>query len=110
MDGGAVAASRARVTTVWRREDVIYAADPGAPEQALEKGRNPVVVLGPKGPLRAWETEGSIVMRSSAGAAIQVGRGRFAAFGAAPGGKGDVVLVWEDPEQGVMLRRASTGE
>ncbi len=69
-----------------------------------------MVVLGPRGPLRAWETEGTIVMQSWAGTAIQVGRGRFAALGAAPGGKGDIVLVWEDPEQGVMLQRASTGE
>jgi hypothetical protein len=110
MDGGGVAASAGRVTTVWRREDVVYAADPGAPEQALGRGRNAVVALGAAGRLRAWQTpDGNVVVQAAAAPTTPVGRGGFASFGAAPGGKGEVVLVWEDPEKGVMVRTVGPG-
>lgn len=106
MDGGGVAVSGGHVSTVWRREDVVYSADPGAAEQALGRGRNAVVALGAPGLLRAWQTpEGTIVVQTGVAAAAPVGRGGFASFGAAPGGGGEVVLVWEDPERGAMARR-----
>jgi hypothetical protein len=106
MDGGGVAANGGRVTTVWRREDVVYAADPDAPEQALGAGRNAVVALGAAGLHRAWQTpDGNVVLQTAGAAAAPIGRGRFASFGVAPGGNGEVVLVLEDPERGAMVRK-----
>jgi hypothetical protein len=110
MDGGGVAAAAGRVTTVWRREDVVYAADPDAPEEALGQGRNAVVALGTSGLHRAWQTpDGKIVLQTASAVATPIGRGGFASFGAASGGKGEVVLVWEDPEKGAMVRRVGPG-
>ena len=110
MDGGGVAVSGGRVTTVWRREDVVYSADPDAPEQALGRGRNAVVALGAAGLVRAWQTpDGSIVLQTKGAAATPVGRGGFASLGAAPGGNGKVVLVWEDSERGAMVRELGAG-
>jgi hypothetical protein len=55
------------------------------------------------GLVRAWQTpDGNVVLQTKGGAAIPVGRGGFAAFGAAASGKGEVVLVWEDPDRGAM--------
>lgn len=106
MDGGGVATSDGRVTTVWRREDVVFSADPGAPEESLGRGRNAVVAFGAPGLVRAWQTpDGNVVLQTNGAAATPVGRGGFASFGAAPGSKGEVVLVWEDPERGAMVRR-----
>ncbi len=110
MDGGGVATAGGRVTTVWRRDDVVYAADPDSPEQALGRGRNAVVALGAAGLLRAWQTpDGNIVVQTAGASAAPVGRGGFASFGAAPGGSGDVVLVWEDAERGAMVRKVGPG-
>lgn len=112
MDGGGIAAGGGRVATVWRREDVIWAAAPDAPEEALGRGRNAVVAMGAPGLLRAWQTaDGNVVVQAvdKAGKAVPVGRGGFAAFGAAPDGKGEIVLVWEDPERGAMVRKVGTG-
>jgi hypothetical protein len=110
MDGGGVAASGGRVATVWRREDVVFAADPDAPEQALGRGRNAVVALGASGPLRAWQTpDGNIVLQTAGATATPVGRGGFASFGAATSGRGEIVLAWEDPDRGAMVRTVGPG-
>jgi hypothetical protein len=110
MDGGGAAAAAGRVTTVWRREDVVYAADPDAPEEALGPGRNAAVALGAQGLHRAWQSpDGTIVLQTAGAAATPAGRGGFASFGAATGGKGRVVLVWEDPERGAMARILGPG-
>lgn len=110
MDGGGLAVSGGRLTTAWRREDVVYSADLDAPEQALGRGRNAAVAFGAPGLVRAWQTpDGNIVLQTKGAAATPLGRGGFAAFGAAPGGKGEVVLVWEDPERGAMARKVGPG-
>jgi hypothetical protein len=110
MDGGGVAASDARVSTVWRREDVVYAADPDASEQVLGRGRNAAVAFGRAGLVRAWQTpDKNVVVQTKEGAPTPVGRGGFASLGAAPGGNGEVVLVWEDPERGAMVRTIGPG-
>lgn len=110
MDGGGVATSGGRVTTVWRREDVVFSADLDASEEPLGRGRNATVAFGAPGLVRAWQTpDGNIVLQTKGAAATPVGRGGFASFGAAPGGKGGVVLVWEDPERGAMIRKVGPG-
>jgi hypothetical protein len=103
MDGGGVAVIGEQLTTVWRREDVVYSAAPGAAEETLGKGRNAVVALSDGTVYMAWQTpENEIVLKRSGAAAVPVGRGRFAAIGAAANGKGPVVLAWEDPERGAV--------
>jgi len=105
MDGGGVALSGGDVATVWRREDVVYAASPGKEEEPLGKGRNAVVAFGPRGVMRAWQGAGGDIVLAAAGSPpVSVGRGRFPAFGAMPGGGGPLLLAWEDPESGAMIR------
>ncbi len=111
MDGGGVAISRGSVATVWRREDVVYAASPGSREEPLGKGRNAVVAFGPHGAAMAWQTpEGDVVLRASGSQPVTVGRGRFPSLGAMPGGRGPIVLAWEDPERGAMVRPVVSSE
>jgi hypothetical protein len=57
----------------------------------------------------AWQTpDGEIVLREAGSTTpAAVARGRFPSFGAAPAGKGPLVLVWEDPERGAMARNLS---
>jgi hypothetical protein len=104
MDGGGVAASSGRVATVWRREEILYAAEPGGEEKPLGPGRNPDVAFSSSGPLFAWQTpEGDVVLKKTgADAPVTVGHGRFPSFGAAPAGP--VVLAWEDPDRGAVAR------
>jgi hypothetical protein len=106
MDGGGVAVSNGRVATVWRREETLFAAAPGSAEERLGPGRNAAVAFGPGGPRYAWQTpDGEIVLKEpGASAPVAVGRGKFPSFGAAARGQGPVVLVWEDPDAGVMTR------
>jgi hypothetical protein len=69
-----------------------------------------VVAFGAAGLLRAWQTpDGAVVVQTAGAPATPVGRGGFASFGVAPGGKGKVVLVWEDPEKGAMVRTLGPG-
>ena len=104
MDGGGVTVSGNRLATIWRREDTVYASA-GSDEEALGRGRNGVVAFGPRGPVMAWQTaDGDVVLKDSTSPAAAVARGRFPHLGAAPGGRGPVVLAWEDPEQGAMAR------
>ncbi len=104
MDGGGVAVSSGRVATVWRREEILYAAEPGGEERSLGRGRNPVVAFSSAGAIFAWQgPEGDIVLKKAgADGPVTVGRGKFPSFGAAPGGP--VVLAWEDPDLGAMAR------
>jgi hypothetical protein len=105
MDGGGIAVDGGRVATAWRREDVVYAAEPGAEEKPLGRGRNASVALRDGVALVAWQTsDGDVALaRGGSAAPAVVGRGRFPALGAAPDGKGPVVLAWEDPERGAMV-------
>lgn len=104
MDGGGVAVAAGSVATVWRREEVVYAAAAGDEEKPLGRGRNAVVAFGPDGITTAWQTpEGAIVVKRPGSDPVTVGRGRFASLGAAPGGAGPVVLAWEDPVLGSVV-------
>jgi len=105
MDGGGLAVSNGRVATAWRREETLYSAQPGEDETALGPGRNAAVAFGPDGVNVAWQsTDGDILLKKPGAAPAVVGRGKFPSLAAAPGGKAPLVLVWEDPESGVMTR------
>ncbi|MSO22339.1 MAG: exo-alpha-sialidase [Acidobacteria bacterium] len=60
MDGGEMTtAEHGQIESVWRRQDEICAASPGKDEEALGKGRNPVIANGRDGRYVAWdETRG----------------------------------------------------
>jgi hypothetical protein len=105
MDGGGVAVSGGRVATVWRREETVYAATPGDEEASLGRGRNASVAFGPGGVNIAWQGgEGEILLKRPGAAVEVIGPGKFPMFGAPPGGKGPLILVWEDPQAGAMSR------
>jgi hypothetical protein len=105
MDGGSVAVAGGRVATVFRREDVVYAAALGSEEQPIGKGKNAAVAVASDGTYLAWQTlDGNVLLKAPDSAVAVVGPGRFPVLAAAPGGDARVVLTWEDPERGAMVR------
>jgi hypothetical protein len=95
MDGGALAIDAAgRVTTVWRREETLYATEAAGPERMLAPGRNAAAAATRSGTHVVW-TDGKAVMRkrpSAAAPEMIAPDGGFPAITAAGDG---VVLAWE---------------
>jgi hypothetical protein len=104
MDGGGLTWARGRVATVWRREDIVYAAAPGSEEQHVGTGKNAAIASAWDGTYIAWQTlDGKVLLKGPNDATGVVGPGRFPALAAGPGGD-TLVLTWEDPERGAMVR------
>jgi hypothetical protein len=96
MDGGALAiADGGRVSTVWRREDTVFASGIEGPERALATGRNPALAVTKSGDYRAW-TEGKALMLQRPGTARAeaiAADGAFPALAALD--DGSVIVAWE---------------
>jgi hypothetical protein len=60
MDGGSLVFQNESIASVWRRENAIFAAAPGAEERKLGSGRHPVVVATKRGAVAVW-TDGSVL-------------------------------------------------
>ena len=104
MDGGALAIDPdGRVSTLWRREETLFASDPERPEQALGSGRNPALAATRRGPYVAW-SEGKAVLLRRPGAQqpeVLAEDGGFPSM--APMADGSVVVAWES--KGVITVR-----
>ena len=62
MDGGALSIGRqGEVQTVWRRQNIIYAATPGMPEHEIGEGRGCVIETVDNKNMYAWASQGKIV-------------------------------------------------
>jgi hypothetical protein len=103
MDGGAIGLdAQRRLVTTWRRDQTVYLAGPGATETVVGTGVNPTLAITPDGPLVAWNgSEGLMVKRGDAAAALADAQGKFAALIATPGG---VVLAYERGAEAVVRR------
>lgn len=98
MDGGGIALTKTgKPITVWRRENTIYQASPGEPEQVVSSGKNGSVASGPNGPVLAWEDAGSIYVKRGKNPVVTcLGEGKLPHVAVA--GQ-TAVVVWENKGQ-----------
>jgi hypothetical protein len=94
MDGGGIVVDAdGHVTTVWRREQTVYLAQPDSPEIKVGDGVNPAVASTPDGPVVAWNAADGLVAASPHHDLLVLDRtGKFAAL--VPTSNG-VVVAWE---------------
>ena len=107
MDGGAVAInSKGEPLAVWRREKVIFASNPTAPEQRLSDAGNQALVLSTsKGTVYLWESAGGLMMQRNDGRPERFADdARMVAGAALP--KGGAVVAWESTAGGTVTIRA----
>jgi BNR repeat-like domain len=104
MDGGDIdVGSRSDLISVWRREDTIYADNPGEKEIALGTGTDPAVAAGMNDLLwAAWVHDAAIVARNnqSKEAVTLSPKGAFPTL--LMTGNGTVIGAWEQ-DQGISV-------
>ena len=65
MDGGGIALdARGQVATTWRRENILYYAQPGSGEQSLGEGRAGALAASAKGNYIVWQQNRNIMVLS----------------------------------------------
>jgi hypothetical protein len=104
MDGGSVVFDGERgPVTAWRRDREVFLARPGAPEERLGEGRDPVVAVTRDGATHAVWRQGEALVLSSAGSRhprILAERGESPALLA--NGEGSLVAAWQQDDQVVV--------
>jgi hypothetical protein len=104
MDGGGVAFDGDRsLVTVWRRDHGVFLSRPGAPEERLGEGRDPMVAVTEDGRAHAvWRQGETLVLSSSgsSGSEILAPRGQSPVLVALGGGS--LLAAWQQDEQVVV--------
>ncbi|MCA0233100.1 sialidase family protein [Runella sp. MFBS21] len=79
MDGGGISLNTNGVlTTVWRRENQLFTAKLGEPEQFLAQGRNASIAASNQNTFIAWQNQGQIwLSQSGQKEPMTLGTGRF---------------------------------
>src|SRR4029453_17454571 len=80
MDGGGVALRGDALSSVWRREDGIYAVSGPNAEIRIGTGRDPALALGDAGVDIAWAAAHGIVLRPAGASEQTLGPGQFPAL------------------------------
>lgn len=95
MDGGNIAVQDNGVAqTVWRRQNKIYACEPGKTEKEIGEGKGCTVTLVNDQPVYAWTENGEIVCRLPSEMKKKIGKGRSVLIKQAAAGR--FVCVWEN--------------
>lgn len=103
MDGGALGIGTAgKISTVWRRENVMYTAHPGETEVVLGNGRQPMMSVRGTSVLLIWQDGSHIKMKPAGGAETLVGDGKAPQVLALPDGR--ALTAWENDGR-VYVRR-----
>jgi hypothetical protein len=98
MDGGSISVNKAgELTSVFRRENQLYTAKPGEPEQLIAPGRNASIVTSGQTSFIAWQEQGQILFKPSGKPIVQLGTGRFPKLLRLS--EQQVFCVWEDKEE-----------
>lgn len=104
MDGGSVVFDGERgPVTVWRRDKEVFLARPGAPEERLGEGSDPVVgITGDGSTYAAWRQGQALVMASSRrdGTRVLAEKGGSAALVAV--GDGSLLAAWQEDERVIV--------
>lgn len=102
MDGGGLAfSSNGTPMTVWRRGKELFSASDSRAEEKLGIGKDPAVVVTPKGAYVAWAGENGVQIRTPGRAepVILDQAGSYVQLATGPNGK--VIAAWE--RQGVLV-------
>ncbi len=95
MDGGSVAFENGKIISAWRREEMVFLAEPGR-EIPLGRGKDVSMAVGKKGPYVAW-SDGSRVQISEPGSTAAVTLSQSGAFPVlAALSDGSVLAAWEE--------------
>ncbi|SHE32549.1 hypothetical protein SAMN05444008_101152 [Cnuella takakiae] len=98
MDGGGlVIGPGGRVQTVWRRQDKIFVAQPGAEEQEVGWGRSCTIETVNGKTAYTWMEGGEIVVKKPDGSKLNLGKGQLPVLQAT--GEKQAVCVWEKEGQ-----------
>jgi hypothetical protein len=98
MDGGGLVIGRnGRVQTVWRRQDKIFVAQPGAEEQEVGRGRSCTIETVNGKMVYTWVEGGEIVVKKPDGSKLNLGKGQLPVLQAT--GEKQAVCVWEKEGQ-----------
>lgn len=98
MDGGGIAVNdNGAAQTVWRRQDSIFASEPGKAETSIGKGKNCAVAIIKAANIYAWNENGNIVCLLPNGKKQNYGKGTLPVIKAI--NNKQVVCVWENEQQ-----------
>lgn len=105
MDGGSLVFGGGKEpVTVWRRDKEVFLARPGAPEERLGEGRDPVLAVAGDGSTRVLWRQGEALVTAIAG---QSGARILAAKGQSPVlqslGDGSLLAAWQDDARVVVF-------
>ncbi len=94
MDGGGISVQdNGVVQTVWRRQNKIYACEPGRQEKEIGEGKGCTVALVNDQPVYSWAEKGEVICLLPAGRKV-LGKGRSAVI--KPAGNDKVACIWEN--------------
>jgi hypothetical protein len=99
MDGGGLSISPdGHVGTAWRRDNSVFYAEPGKPEQKIAEGKAPALVKTSGGNYLAWQEGNEIMVMTPDKITPQlIGSGIYPRLAAMP--KGGVICMWESDGQ-----------
>lgn len=97
MDGGSLAINNGKIETVWRRQNTIYACEPGKEEQPLGEGKNCTMEAVNGTNFYAWVENGNVVVMKREGMKKTLGKGKLPVIKAV--GNDHVLCVWEADKQ-----------
>ena len=108
MDGGGISLNeRGILTSVWRRENQLFTAKLGEPEQVLAQGRNASIATGNQNTFIAWQNQGQVwLSQSGQKEPTSLGTGRFPRVSML--NEQQAFCVWED--NGIIKGLVLTGK
>jgi hypothetical protein len=103
MDGGGIAHDGAKTITAWRREEDIYLAEPGKPEQKLGAGEDVAIAAAKNRVYAVWVGDGGLEAWNGSGKPETIAKAAaFPSVIALPGG--GFLAAWE-AGTGIGLKR-----
>jgi hypothetical protein len=98
MDGGGLALNnKGNPETVWRRNNTIYACQPGHPEIAIGNGRGCTMESVNGKNVYAWTENGEVIIRKPQGMKINIGKGQLPLIKSI--NNEHVLCIWENNKQ-----------
>ena len=98
MDGGSLVVDRhGNVQTVWNRQGIIYACEPGSGEIKLGEGRNCTMETVNGKNVYAWVEDGNVIVLKPRGMKEKLGKGQLPLIRAL--GNEHILCIWENDKQ-----------
>jgi hypothetical protein len=97
MDGGGIALKNGKPVTVWNRNGIIYACEPGAEEREIGKGRGCTLNTVDGKNAYAWLENGEVVVLKPGGQKVSLGKGIQPVLESTD--NKHIVCIWENDKQ-----------